>query len=603
MVLPAQGAPEAEPATRHLGACLRAPTGSTVRAPLAASVRDRADLRLILAAEGFDGVLEGVEPAVDVGAQVEPGTVLGRLGAAPGEPNHNGADTANLRVVVVAPGLPPPVCVTATAWPGWDRLSTDPSTAFDLGRVLEAAETEPQPATSDLSGGQPGEPPGGPPAEPPIPHDAAAMLDHRRTRVLGRAQKRYYDTPPWITHGRGALLYDVEGRGYLDMINNVTVLGHAHPAITEAVRAQLDRLNTNSRFLYEPLIAFAERLAARLPAGLDQVFVVTSGSEATELALRLARHTTGRRDVLYLDDGYHGWTAAAASVSGELDEVASPVLSGSDISHPLLPPQPLPGPYRGPDATERYLDAAVAVIDRLVAADRPPACLIAETLLGNAGGIALPAGYLDRVYAAVRRVGGLCIADEVQVGYGRLGSHFWGFESQRVIPDIVTVAKAAGNGVPIGAVVTTRDIADAYADSAYFFSSAGGSPVSCAAGIAVLDTIEREGLQEAALRVGTHLKQRLAELRTSADDGPVRIGAVHGQGLYLGVELVRDLDSLEPAGAEAHAVCERLLTLGVIDQPTSRHGNVLKVKPPLCLTEAQADAFVDRLAVALTDGW
>lgn len=608
-VIPADGTPAAAPATRHLGVLLGCNLAdATVRSPVDGHVRSWSADRLVLAADGGDVVLDGLRSPLRAGAEVARGTPLGRVAAT--TTTATTATTASadrgpggIRVVVTAPGLTPPRRVPASAWPGWSRLTLDPASALDLTLLLGPITDPPSDAGGhhvDDAGGN-HHPIPDVAARPPL--DAAAQLGRRRDRVLARAQQRYYAAPPWIVTGRGAVLTDIEGRSYLDTVNNVAVLGHAHPAVTAAVSSQLTRVNTNSRFLYEPMVTFAERLVARMPDGLDQVLIVTSGSEATELALRLAREATGRRDVLYLDDGYHGWTAAAATVSGELDEVASPLLPGSAFAHPLPAPNRYRGAFRGPDATDRYLDAAVATIERLEAEGRPPAGLIAETLLGNAGGIALPTGYLDRLYAAVRRAGGVCIADEVQVGYGRLGTHLWGFESQQVTPDIVTVAKAAGNGVPIGAVVTRRELAEAYADAAYFFSSAGGSPAACAAGVAVLDTIEREGLQAAALRVGTRLRYRLEALRAAVDDGPVRIGAVHGQGLYLGVELVRDLETREPAGPQARALCERMLTLGVIVQPTSRHGNVLKVKPPLCITEGQADTFVDRLAAALTDGW
>jgi len=218
---------------------------------------------------------------------------------------------------------------------------------------------------------------------------------------------------------------------------------------------------------------------------------------------------------------------------------------------------------------------------------------------GNAGGMALPDGYLQQVYGAVRAAGGVAIADEVQVGYGRLGHWFWGFPQQQVVPDIVSVAKATGNGYPLGAVITTRAIADAFRSQGYFFSSTGGSPLSCAIGLTVLDVLREEGLQDNALRVGTHLKSRLLALR---DKHPI-VGTVHGMGLYLGVEMIRDATTLEPAAAETMAICERMLELGVIIQPTGDHQNILKTKPPLCIDIAGADFYVDTLDRVLTEGW
>jgi 4-aminobutyrate aminotransferase-like enzyme/Ser/Thr protein kinase RdoA (MazF antagonist) len=422
-------------------------------------------------------------------------------------------------------------------------------------------------------------------------------LLQRRRAVLGSAQAHYYDDPPEIVRGQGALLYDAAGRAYLDMVNNVTVVGHAHPAITEAVRAQLDRVNTNSRFLYEPLVAYAERLVALLPDPLDTVFVVNSGSEANELALRLARVATGAMHVLHLDDSYHGWTAATAVLSGELAEARDGTLPGVELAVPVTSPNTYRGPHRGADAAERYLGELARRLDALADDGHRPAALIAESLLGNAGGIELPDGYLRGAYAAVRAAGGMCIADEVQVGYARTGDHFWGFAAHGVVPDVVTVAKAAGNGYPLGAVITTRAIADAYAERAYFFSSAGGSPAGCAAGIAVLDVIEREGLQASAREVGGLLRSGLEALAAQH----LLVGAVHGRGLYLGLELVRDRGNREPAREETLALCERMREAGVIVQPTSVHGNVLKIKPPLVLTAEQAGTFLERLDAALAE--
>jgi 4-aminobutyrate aminotransferase-like enzyme len=241
--------------------------------------------------------------------------------------------------------------------------------------------------------------------------------------------------------------------------------------------------------------------------------------------------------------------------------------------------------HRG-DQAHRYAEDAVAQIDDLVKSGRPPAAFICEPFYGNAGGIPLPEGYLEGVYTAVRAAGGLCIADEVQVGYGRLGHWFWGFEQQGVVPDIVTVAKGMGNGHPLGAVITRRDIAESYRSQGYFFSSPGGSPVSSVVGLTVLDVLRDEALQKNALEVGEHLRQRLEELATRHQI----IGAVHGTGLYLGVELVRDRVTLEPATAETSAICERLRELGVIVQP-------------LCVTRASADIFADALDETLTHGW
>jgi 4-aminobutyrate aminotransferase-like enzyme len=314
--------------------------------------------------------------------------------------------------------------------------------------------------------------------------------------------------------------------------------------------------------------------------------------------LRLAFVTTGRQDVVAVREAYHGWTYASDAVSTSTADNPNALATRPGWVHAVDAPNAYRGRYRGASAS-RYAVDAVGFVAGLAAGGRAPAAFLAEPYYGNAGGMALPDGYLAAVYAEVRRHGGLAIADEIQVGYGRLGHWFWGFEQQGVVPDVVTVAKAMGNGYPLGAVVTSRSVASRYRDAGYFFSSTGGSPVSCVAGLAVLDVIESEGLQANAALVGSYLKGRLEELAGRH----ALIGAVHGAGLYLGVEFVRDRDTLEPAAAETTAICDRLLELGVVMQPTSDRMCVLKIKPPLCLDVAGADFFADALDRVLTEGW
>jgi len=420
----------------------------------------------------------------------------------------------------------------------------------------------------------------------------------RRAAAFADVQEHYYADPPRIERGWRQHLAGMDGRVYLDMVNNVAAIGHAHPRLEAAVTRQLRRLNTNSRFHYAAVAEFAERLASLLPAPLDTVFLVNSGSEAVDLALRLAFVTTGRQDVVAVREAYHGWTYASDAVSTSTADNPSALATRPGWVHAVDAPNAYRGRYRGASAS-RYAADAVALVGSLAAAGRPPAAFLAEPFYGNAGGMALPDGYLAAVYAEVRRHGGLAIADEIQVGYGRLGHWFWGFEQQGVVPDVVTVAKAMGNGHPLGAVITSRSVASRYRDAGYFFSSTGGSPVSCVAGLAVLDVIESEGLQANAALVGSYLKGRLEELAGRH----ALIGAVHGAGLYLGVEFVRDRGTLEPAAEETMAICDRLLELGVIMQPTSDRMCVLKIKPPLCLDVAGADFFADALDRVLTEGW
>ncbi len=431
-----------------------------------------------------------------------------------------------------------------------------------------------------------------------LPADDNHALRQRRSRSLAQVQEHYYSNPPRIERGWREHLIGTDGRTYLDMVNNVAAIGHGHPALADAVARQWRRLNTNSRFNYSSVVALSERLAALLPEPLDTVFLVNSGSEADDLALRLAMATTGRHDIVAVAEAYHGWTYATDAISTSIADNPNALSTRPPWVHTVPSPNPYRGEHRGAHASE-YAPEAVAIIESLAAEGKPPAAFICEPFYGNAGGMTLPDGYLKAVYAAVRATGGLAIADEVQVGYGRTGRWFWAFEQQDVVPDIVCVAKAMGNGQPLGAVITTKAIADAYRTQGYFFSSAGGSPVSCVVGLTVLDVIEGERLQENALTVGDHLKARINELATRH---PL-IGTVHGSGLYMGVELVRDRETLDPAVSETAGICERMRELGVIVQPTGDRQNVLKMKPPMCLSRESADFFVDMLDRVLSTGW
>jgi 4-aminobutyrate aminotransferase-like enzyme/Ser/Thr protein kinase RdoA (MazF antagonist) len=420
----------------------------------------------------------------------------------------------------------------------------------------------------------------------------------RRDRAMVGAAERYYRQPPQIERGWNTLLIDTEGRAYLDMVNNVTAIGHSHPRFADRVGRQLELLNTNSRFLYEAYADFVDSLLERSPdPSLDTVIPVNSGSEAVDLAIRLAQVATGRKDVIAVREGYHGWTMAADSVSTSAFDNPDALASRPDWVHLVDAPNPYRGTHRGHDSGPAYVQQVADLTAQLVQQGRTPAAFICEPVLGNAGGVVPPDGYLAGAYDALRAHGGLAIADEVQVGYGRLGRAFWGSAMQGAAPDIITVAKAAGNAYPIGAVITRREIVEALQKEGMFFSSAGGAPASAIAAATVLDVIRDEGLQENALRVGTHL---ITQVERLAKKHPI-IGTVHGSGLYLGVELVRDRETLEPAAQETVWVCERLLELGIVMQATSERQNVLKVKPPLTLNVAEADAFVAALDTALTE--
>ncbi|MEU6375215.1 aminotransferase [Streptomyces sp. NPDC046909] len=493
-----------------------------------------------------------VRPVVSAGATVRAGEDIAHLGS--GTTVHIALRAAD------GPAVPRLVRPEYAA--GWLALTADPAPLLGL------------PADSD-------------------PARDSDLLD-RRDAAFATVQGHYYANPPRIERGWRHHLLSTDGRAYLDIVNNVTPLGHAHPRVEQAVARQLRRLNTNSRFHYASVVEFTERLAGLLPEPLDTVFLVNSGSEAVDLGLRLAIGASGQHDVVALREAYHGWTYASDAVSTSLQDNPNALATRPSWVHTVDSPNSYRGRHRGTDAV-RYGPEAVAVIDELAAAGRPAGAFIGETYYGNAGGVALPDGYLAQMYEAVRRHGGLAVADEVQVGYGRLGHWFWGFEQQGVVPDIVCVAKAMGNGHPLGAVITSKEIADRYREQGYFFSSTGGSPVSSVVGLTVLDTLRDEDLQGNAVRVGGHLKRRL---EAQADRYGI-VGAAHGSGLYLGLELVRDRTTLEPATEETAELCDRMLDLGVIVQPTGDHLNILKIKPPLCIDTAAADFFADMLDLAL----
>jgi len=410
-----------------------------------------------------------------------------------------------------------------------------------------------------------------------------------RERYLGRALSISYREPLKIVRGEGQYLFDEEGRAYLDCVNNVCHIGHCHPRVVDAAAGQMATLNTNTRYLHDHLVEYARRLAETMPGDLEVCFFVCSGSEANELALRLARSATGRRDVIVVEGAYHGNTTGLIEISPY--KFDGP---GGEGRPAHVRVAPMPDGYRGtyryraPESAARY---AAAVADEIAGAradGREIAAFFCESMLGCAGQIVLPDGYLHEAYGHVRKAGGVCVADEVQVGFGRVGSHFWAFETQGVVPDIVTLGKPIGNGHPIGAVVTTRSLAEAAHTGMEYFNTFGGNPVSCAVALAVLDVIEEEGLQARAAEVGAHLKSSLMSL---AERRPM-IGDVRGLGLFLGIELVREAESLTPATREAADAVERMKERGVLLSTDGPLENVIKIKPPLVFSLENADELV-----------
>ena len=551
--------------TLALGVEAFLPAGSPITAPCDCRlvIVDAETIRLECAQ--YELWLSGVDPTISAGA-VRAGTHLGTLERRLDVTGGHGAGIARLAVQVsLLHGIRPPFFVAPSGAELWRRVCPDPSMFLGLTT-----------------------------ARPTV---APRELLQRRDASFARVQEHYYADPPQIERGWKHHLIDTTGQSYVDMVNNVTTVGHGHPRIAEAARSQWSLLNTNSRFHYDELVQFTERLAELAPDPLDTVFLVNSGTEAVDLALRLALTATGHDTVLAVREAYHGWSMAADAVSSSVADNPRALDTRPDWVRLVEAPNAVRGKYRGMLSAPQYLEDLDADLEHLNDEGRTIAAFIAEPVFGNAGGVLLPDGYLAGVYERVRARGGLCIADEVQVSYARLGRYFWGTEQQNVVPDIITIAKAMGNGHPLGAVITRRDIAERFATDGPFFSSAGGSPLSCRIGLTVLDIMRDEGLQQNAEVVGRHLKHGLEGLAERFEI----IGAVYGMGLYLGVELVSDRAEFTPATAATAMLCEELLLRGCIVQPTGDFKNVLKIKPPLCLSIASADHFLHALADVLSE--
>jgi len=578
--------PEQEGRTVHLGIDLFVEPGTPVRAPLEGTVHLLADNAspqdygplVVLRHQPREEVdfftLYGhlstdTLPALRVGQRLAAGEAFARVG----EPPTNGdwAPHVHVQLILDLLGLGHdfPGVARASEWDLWSALCPDPNLLLGIPDACF----------------------------PPPQRTRAETLETRR-RLLGPNLSLSYRRPLKIVRGFMQHLYDETGRAYLDTFNNVPLVGHSHPRVVRAAQEQLALLNTNTRYLHDDALRYAERLAALLPSPLRVFYFVSSGSEANELALRLARARTGTEDVIVLEHAYHGNTSTLVDVSPY--KFAGP---GGGGRKPFVHVVPIPDDYRGlhrrgdPARGVKYARAVAEVVDGLRGRGTGPCVFLAETLPSVAGQIVLPPGYLAEAYRQVRAAGGVCIADEVQVGFGRLGTHFWGFQTQGVLPDVVVMGKPIGNGFPLAAVATTREVAAAFDNGMEYFATFGGNPVACAVGLAVLDVLEEERLQERALRVGAHLRAALERL---AERRPL-IGDVRGSGLFLGVELVRGRRTLEPAATEARYVVERLRERGVLSGLDGPHDNVLKLRPPLVFGEADADRFVATLEDVLAE--
>lgn len=415
-----------------------------------------------------------------------------------------------------------------------------------------------------------------------------------RQNYLGRSLSLSYTTPLHIVRGAGVYLLDNQGRKYMDTVNNVAHVGHEHPDVVGAAKDQISVLNTNTRYLHSNIVEFAENLLSTFPPELSVIHFVNSGSEANELALRMAKNFTGQKDIIAVEVGYHGNTGACIDISSyKFDGKGG---SGCPENTHIVPlPDAFRGLYQGEGTAEKYASHIQNAINKLKAIGRAPAGFICESIISCGGQIELPEGYLEKAYEIVKESGGVCIADEVQVGCGRVGNHFWGFQLHNVIPDIVTIGKPIGNGHPLAAVVCTREIADSFANGMEYFNTFGGNPVSCAIGNEVLSVINREKLQENALQVGEFLKRKLWEL---SKEFPI-IGDVRGQGLFLGFELVDEAKN--PLTQKTSYLADRMKDYGILLSVDGRDNNVIKIKPPLVFSIENATELLMRLEKVLNE--
>lgn len=412
-----------------------------------------------------------------------------------------------------------------------------------------------------------------------------AELLEARNQLISQSLSLAHGTPLHIVRGEMQYLHASDGTRYLDLVNNVSHVGHCNPHVVEAGQRQMAVLNTNSRYVYDGLTEYLSRLSETLPDPLGVGFLVNSGSEANELAIRLARAYTGNYDMVVVEGAYHGHTGMLI----DLSPYKFRGLGGKGEPEEWVHVLPIPDSYRRPEAD--FLEEARTGLED----SGQVAALLVESMLSCAGQIELPDGYLSEAASCVRENGGLLIADEVQVGFGRVGTHMWAFEDTGVVPDIVVMGKPIGNGHPMAAVFTTREIASSFGGME-FFSTFGGNPVSCAIGMAVMDVIEKDDLMARARDLGSRFKSGLNSLKESHE----LIGDVRGRGLFLGLEMVRDLESLAPAPEEAAVFVNRMRNAGVLLSTDGVYHNVVKIKPPMVLSEKDVDDTLEKMDSSLS---
>jgi 4-aminobutyrate aminotransferase-like enzyme len=419
----------------------------------------------------------------------------------------------------------------------------------------------------------------------------------RRHRVLAPSYRLFYDDPVELVRGDGVWLYDTDGRAYLDCYNNVPSVGHAHPRIVEAIARQTALLNTHTRYLHPTVVELAERLGDSLPGDLSVCYFVCTGTEANDLAVQIARAVTGHQGVVVTEHSYHG----NSELVGALSTDGYPAADRPDWLAVVEPPNTYRGPFRADDHDEpalagRYAELVSTGLDGLADRGHGPASILIDTSWDSNGVLIAPDGYLTAVAGAVRDRGGLVVADEVQAGYCRLGTHFWGHTSYDLVPDIVTIGKPMGAGHPVAAVVTTPEIATRFAERRGYFNTFGGNPVSATVALTVLDIIGEERLLANATTTGALLGERLRQLM----DRHAIIGHVQGDGLFWGLDLVVDRISREPiAYGDAKRIATQLRHRGILAGVTGRFSNVLKIRPPLVFGSEHVERLTGELDALL----
>jgi 4-aminobutyrate aminotransferase-like enzyme/Ser/Thr protein kinase RdoA (MazF antagonist) len=576
---------EHEDRTIHLGMDLFDKAGTVVRAPLAGEVflfhdnnspldygpviilkhtTDEGDEFYSLYGHLTRSSLENMK----VGQTIEAGEVFAKLGAA----HENGGWPPHLHLQLIVDLLDQGNDFAGVCRPSrksvWSQYSPDPNLLMRIPERLF-----PRPAM-----------------------EKSAALE-KRSRHLGDNLSIGYRKPVKVVRGWKQYLYDENGQRFIDAYNNVPHVGHCHPRVVETLQSQSHRLNTNTRYVSDNILEYAEHLTSTMPSGLDVCYFVNSASEANELALRMARAISGGKDLVVLEGAYHGHSTSLIDISPYKHDGP-----GGQGSPGWVHTAPVADIYRGAfrdpaNAGQSYAKELDVILERIQKAGGQLSGFIAESCPSVGGQIIFPSGYLSNVYRKVRAAGGLCIADDVQTGYGRLGKWFYGFEQQDVVPDIVVLGKPIGNGHPIGAVVTTREIADAFANGMEFFSTFGGNTVSAAVGKTVLEVVQEEGLPAHAEEIGSVLLAGLNELK----DRHSLIGDVRGSGLFLGVELVKDRDTLEPASCEASYISNRMRERRILLGTDGPLHNVIKIRPPMPIGLGNAQELLQALGEVLSE--